>query len=77
MRRKRKRKWKDFFERLMKEVIEKQEGLQRRFLEAIEKREQERVVREEAWRMQEMQSSRSSQDPNTNNKPRVSYHIPN
>jgi len=54
-RRKRKRKWKDFFERLMKEVIEKQEELQRRFLEAIEKREQERVVREEAWRMQEMQ----------------------
>ena len=54
MRRKRKRKWKDFFERLMKEVIEKQEGLQRRFLEAIEKREQERVVREEAWRMQKV-----------------------
>ncbi|KAI4352976.1 hypothetical protein L6164_007176 [Bauhinia variegata] len=53
-RRKRKRKWKDFFERLMKEVIEKQEDLQKRFLEAIEKREHERMVREEAWRMQEM-----------------------
>ncbi|KAK7279837.1 hypothetical protein RJT34_24895 [Clitoria ternatea] len=54
-RRKRKRKWKDFFERLMKEVIEKQEDLQKRFLEAIEKREHDRMVREEAWRVQEMQ----------------------
>ncbi|XP_010539733.1 PREDICTED: trihelix transcription factor GT-2 [Tarenaya hassleriana] len=53
-RKKRKRKWKDFFERLMKQVVEKQEELQRRFLEAVEKRERERMVREEAWRMQEM-----------------------
>ncbi|PQM39286.1 trihelix transcription factor GT-2-like [Prunus yedoensis var. nudiflora] len=51
---KRKRKWKDFFQRLMKEVIQKQEDLQKRFLEAIEKREHEKMVREEAWRMQEM-----------------------
>ncbi|KAE8683551.1 hypothetical protein F3Y22_tig00111200pilonHSYRG00060 [Hibiscus syriacus] len=34
--RKRKRKWKDFFERLMKEVIEKQEEMQNKFLEEIE-----------------------------------------
>ncbi|XP_047162709.1 trihelix transcription factor DF1-like [Vigna umbellata] len=54
-RRKRKRKWKDFFERLMKEVIQKQEDLQKKFLEAIEKREHERIAREEAWRVQEMQ----------------------
>ncbi|KAM3711521.1 hypothetical protein ACJW31_01G114400 [Castanea mollissima] len=53
-RRKKKRKWKDFFERLMKEVIEKQEELQKRFLDAIEKRERDRMVREEAWRAQEM-----------------------
>ncbi|XWS23562.1 hypothetical protein CRYUN_Cryun28dG0025600 [Craigia yunnanensis] len=51
---KRKRKWKDFFERLMKEVIQKQEEMQKKFLEAIEKREHERMVREEAWRMQEV-----------------------
>lgn len=38
----------------MKEVVQKQEEMQKRFLETIEKREQERVVREEAWRMQEM-----------------------
>ncbi|XP_031262249.1 trihelix transcription factor GT-2 [Pistacia vera] len=53
-RRKRKRKWRDFFGRLMKEVVNKQEELQKKFLEAIEKREHERMVREEAWRMQEM-----------------------
>ncbi|KAL5560113.1 hypothetical protein UlMin_036324 [Ulmus minor] len=52
--RKRKRKWKDFFQRLMHEVIERQDELQKKFLEAIEKREQERFAREEAWRMQEM-----------------------
>ncbi|GAU50353.1 hypothetical protein TSUD_288040 [Trifolium subterraneum] len=54
-RRKRKRKWKDFYERIMKEVLQKQEELHKRFLEAIEKRERERCAREEAWRAQEMQ----------------------
>ncbi|XP_057532073.1 trihelix transcription factor DF1-like [Amaranthus tricolor] len=53
-RRKRKRKWKDFFERLMKEVIDKQEELQKKFLEAVEKREHDRAAREEGWKMQEM-----------------------
>lgn len=50
----RKRKYKDFFERLMKEVIDKQEDLQRKFLETLEKRERDRMIREEAWRVQEM-----------------------
>ncbi|OIW06592.1 hypothetical protein TanjilG_03986 [Lupinus angustifolius] len=54
-RRKRKRKWEDFFNRLMKNVMEKQVEQQRTFLEAIEKREHERMVREEAWRVQEIQ----------------------
>ncbi|OAY23600.1 trihelix transcription factor DF1 [Manihot esculenta] len=49
-----KRKWKDFFERIMKEVIHKQEDMQRKFLEAIAKREHDRMIREESWRMQEM-----------------------
>ncbi|KAL4279238.1 hypothetical protein GQ457_03G032000 [Hibiscus cannabinus] len=53
-RRKRKRKWKGFFERLMKQVVHEQEEMQKKFLEALEKREQERMVREEAWRTQEM-----------------------
>ncbi|KAK2659018.1 hypothetical protein Ddye_005551 [Dipteronia dyeriana] len=51
---KRKRKWKEFFKRITKQVIRKQEELQDKFLIAIEKREHERVVREEAWRVQEL-----------------------
>ncbi|CAN7130503.1 unnamed protein product [Brassica rapa subsp. narinosa] len=51
---KRKRKWKEFFERLMKQVVDKQEELQRQFLEAVEKRERERMAREESWRAQEI-----------------------
>ncbi|KAF3445514.1 hypothetical protein FNV43_RR10690 [Rhamnella rubrinervis] len=53
-RHKRKRKWKDFFKKLTKEVLRKQEELQKKFLEAVEKNEHERMVREEAWRLQEM-----------------------
>ncbi|XP_004290519.1 PREDICTED: trihelix transcription factor GT-2-like [Fragaria vesca subsp. vesca] len=53
-RNKRKRKWKYFFRRLTKQVLEKQERLQENFLEAIAKCDQERMVKEEAWRMQEM-----------------------
>ncbi|KAM3359371.1 trihelix transcription factor DF1 [Capsicum galapagoense] len=49
-----KRKWKDFFERLMKDVIKKQEELQKKFMETLEKRERDRMVREETWRVQEM-----------------------
>lgn len=49
-----KRKWKDFFENLMKDVIEKQEELQKKFMETLEKRERDRMVREETWRVQEM-----------------------
>ncbi|XP_044475925.1 trihelix transcription factor DF1-like isoform X2 [Mangifera indica] len=51
---KRKRKWKKFFKRLTKQVIKKQEELQDKFLETIERRENERLAREEAWRIQEM-----------------------
>ncbi|KAK4434808.1 Trihelix transcription factor GTL1 [Sesamum alatum] len=44
----------DFFEGLMKQVMQKQEAMQQRFLEAIEKREQDRMIREEAWKRQDM-----------------------
>ncbi|CAI9301715.1 unnamed protein product [Lactuca saligna] len=54
LRRKRKRKWKDFFGRLMTEVIHKQEELQMKFLDQIERRERDRMAREEAWRIEEM-----------------------
>ncbi|KAI8531516.1 hypothetical protein RHMOL_Rhmol11G0142100 [Rhododendron molle] len=50
----RKRKWGDFFQRLMTEVVEKQEEMQKKFLETLDRRERERVAREEAWRAQEM-----------------------
>ncbi|KAL6903412.1 hypothetical protein ACP4OV_004225 [Aristida adscensionis] len=43
-----------FFEGLMKQVVERQEEMQRRFLETMEKREAERTAREEAWRRQEV-----------------------
>ncbi|XP_042503245.1 trihelix transcription factor GTL1-like isoform X2 [Macadamia integrifolia] len=48
------RKMISFFEGLMKQVMEKQEAMQQRFLETIEKREQDRMIREEAWKRQEM-----------------------
>ncbi|GFS30005.1 hypothetical protein Acr_00g0009650 [Actinidia rufa] len=52
--RKRKRKWTDFFQRLMNKVVEKQEEMQKRFIESLERRERDRVAREEAWRAQEI-----------------------
>ncbi|KAJ4950447.1 hypothetical protein NE237_027279 [Protea cynaroides] len=48
------RKMMSFFEGLMKQVMEKQETMQQRFFETIEKREQDRMIREEAWKRQEM-----------------------
>ncbi|OVA07855.1 SANT/Myb domain [Macleaya cordata] len=51
---KKKRKLTTFFENLMKEVIQKQEMLQKKFMEAIEKHEHQRMVREEQWKMQEL-----------------------
>ena len=52
--RKRESNWKDFFKRLTRDVIKKQEDLQEKFLETVEKCERERMAREEAWRVQEM-----------------------
>ncbi|XP_021887628.1 trihelix transcription factor GT-2-like isoform X2 [Carica papaya] len=51
---KKKRKLAEFFEGLMRKVMEKQENLQKKFVEAIEKFEQDRIAREEAWKMQEL-----------------------
>lgn len=57
-----KRKLANFFERLMKEVTERQENLQKNFIEAIEKCEQERIAREEAWKMQELERIRRERE---------------
>nr|XP_023898840.1 trihelix transcription factor GTL1 isoform X2 [Quercus suber] len=48
------RRMMQFFENLMKQVMHKQEVMQQRFLEAIEKSEQDRMIRDEAWKRQEM-----------------------
>ncbi|CAK9213122.1 unnamed protein product [Sphagnum troendelagicum] len=41
-------------ESLVKKLMDKQEAMQRKFLEAMERREQDRIVREEAFKRQEM-----------------------
>lgn len=43
-----------FLENLVKQLLENQEALHGKFLEAIERRDQERINREEAWKRQEM-----------------------
>ncbi|KAK8947499.1 Trihelix transcription factor GT-2 [Platanthera guangdongensis] len=48
------RKMKAFFDGLMKRVTERQEMMQQRFFETIEKRDQDRMIREEAWKRQEI-----------------------
>jgi hypothetical protein len=48
------KKMMSFFEGLMQQVVQRQEEMQRRFLETMEKREAERTAREEAWRRQEV-----------------------
>ncbi|WVZ14313.1 hypothetical protein V8G54_011879 [Vigna mungo] len=50
----RKRKWKDYFRRLTRKVLLKQEEMQKKFLEAMDKRERERVAQQDNWRIQEM-----------------------
>ena len=42
-----------FFESLVKQVADRQEGLHKRFLEVIERRDKERSVKEESWMRQE------------------------
>ncbi|XP_050380962.1 trihelix transcription factor DF1-like [Argentina anserina] len=51
---KKKRRVTEFFENLMKQVIDKQENLQTTFVEVLDKYEQDRIAREEAWKMQEV-----------------------
>ncbi|TVU15026.1 hypothetical protein EJB05_38526 [Eragrostis curvula] len=56
------KKMMSFFEGLMQQVVERQEEMQRRFLETMEKREAERSAREEAWRRQEVARLNREQD---------------
>ncbi|XP_047181192.1 trihelix transcription factor GTL1-like isoform X1 [Vigna umbellata] len=50
----RKRKLTQFLDGLMREVIEKQDMLQRKFVEVLEKCEKDRMAREEAWKKEEL-----------------------
>ncbi|KAK4493464.1 hypothetical protein RD792_006122, partial [Penstemon davidsonii] len=59
---KKKRKVADYFERLMKDVLKKQEDLQNKFLEALEKCEKDRIAREEAWKAQEVARIKREQE---------------
>lgn len=43
-----------FFETLMKNMIDKQEAMQRKLLETMERIEQDRQAKQESWRRQEM-----------------------
>ncbi|KAK4791056.1 hypothetical protein SAY86_031469 [Trapa natans] len=49
-----KQKLAKYLEKLMKKVLEKQESLQRQFVEVLEKYERDRVAREDAWKAQEI-----------------------
>lgn len=57
-----KRKLTDYFEKLMKEVLEKQESLQNQLLDAIERCEKERIEREDAWKKQQMERIQKEQE---------------
>lgn len=59
---KKKRKLGVYFERLMKEVLDKQEDLQNKFLEAMEKCEKDRIARDEAWKIQEIARLKKEQE---------------
>jgi hypothetical protein len=56
------KKMMSFFEGLLQKVVERQEEMQRRFLDTMEKREAERTAREEAWRRQEVARINREQD---------------
>ncbi|CAL0320497.1 unnamed protein product [Lupinus luteus] len=47
-----KRKWKDYFRKLTRQVLAKQEEMQKKFLEVIDTREKEHVTQQDAWRKQ-------------------------
>ncbi|KAL8143646.1 hypothetical protein V2J09_016678 [Rumex salicifolius] len=49
-----KRKWQDFFGSIMNTVLQKQEDLHKKFLEALDRCECERIEREEAWKNLEL-----------------------
>ncbi|XP_042946871.1 trihelix transcription factor GTL1 isoform X1 [Carya illinoinensis] len=51
-----------FLESLVNKVMEKQEQMHKQLIEIIEKREKERIIREEAWKQQEMERMKREEE---------------
>jgi hypothetical protein len=60
--RKSRRKLELFLENLVTKVMERQEQMHKQLIEIIEKRERERIIREEAWKQQEMQRMKREEE---------------
>ncbi|XVE87626.1 hypothetical protein DITRI_Ditri19aG0002900 [Diplodiscus trichospermus] len=51
-----------FLEKLVMQVLDKQEQMHKQLIETIEKRERERIIREEAWKQQEMERIKRAEE---------------
>ncbi|MED6121307.1 hypothetical protein PIB30_028930 [Stylosanthes scabra] len=60
--RKMERRLEDFVQDMVKKVMEKQEQMHKQLVDMIEKKEKERVMREEAWKRQEMERIRKDEE---------------
>lgn len=60
--RKSSRKLECFLESLVTKVMEKQEQMHKELIEMIENKERERIIREEAWKQQEMERMRREEE---------------
>lgn len=58
----------EFFEKLVRQVVDHQENLHSKFAEAIERLDGERRVREEAWRSKEMAHFKQEADARAREK---------
>ncbi|KAJ8770559.1 hypothetical protein K2173_018050 [Erythroxylum novogranatense] len=61
-RRKSKKKLKGFLENAVVRIMEKQEQMHQKLIDAIEKSERERIIREDAWKRQETERIKREQD---------------
>lgn len=59
---KKRKKLESFLEDLLGKVMEKQEQMHKQLMEMIENKERERIMREEAWRQQEMERAQKQQE---------------
>ncbi|KAF7803870.1 trihelix transcription factor GTL1-like [Senna tora] len=59
-----------FLEHLVRKVMEKQEEMHKQLMDLIEKKERERVMREEAWRQKEMERIKREEEARLQEKSR-------